>query len=77
MVACFSLRLLAWVQEIVVLPEHRRLGIGKRLMSHFEDWSLERQCKLVSLASRRAGDFYKALGYAESAIYYKKAIAPN
>jgi GNAT superfamily N-acetyltransferase len=67
----------AWVQEIVVLPEHRRLGIGKRLMAHFEGWALERQCKLVSLASRRAGDFYQAIGYAESALYYKKAITPN
>lgn len=63
-----------WVQEIVVNPEYRRLGIGESLMNHFEGWVALRGGRLVSLATRGARDFYLALGYAESATYYKKAI---
>jgi GNAT superfamily N-acetyltransferase len=61
-----------WVQEIVVHPKHRRFGIGRLLMDDFERWSLDRGGRLVSLATRGASDFYQALGYRESATYYKK-----
>lgn len=67
----------SWVQEIVVHPEHRRLRVGKLLMAHFESWSADRGARLVSLATRGASDFYLALGYRESATYYKKPIQPN
>jgi hypothetical protein len=29
---------------------------------------------LVALASRRAADFYRALGYEESAVYFRKVL---
>lgn len=65
----------AWVQEIVVQPSHRRSGIGQQLMAHFEAWSVSRGCRVISLASRGAGDFYKAIGYtASEATYYKKTL---
>ena len=64
-----------WVQEIVVLPEHRLSGVGGRLMAHFEAWLIERDVRLVSLATRGASDFYLALGYTESATYYKKSLS--
>jgi ribosomal protein S18 acetylase RimI-like enzyme len=66
-----------WVQEIVVHPEHRRSGVGRLLMDGFERWSANHGARLVSLATRGASDFYLALGYQESATYYKKIIQPN
>lgn len=66
-----------WVQEIVVHPKHRRFGVGKLLMDHFEHWSADRGGCLVSLATRGASDFYQALGYRESATYYRKPTRPN
>ena len=75
--AFYSNGAVGWIQEIVVHPEHRRLGVGKLLTAHFESWSAERGGRLVSLATRGASDFYLALGYRESATYYKKPIQPN
>jgi GNAT superfamily N-acetyltransferase len=64
----------AWAQEIVVAPEHRRRGAGKLLMHDFERWAAGQKCQLVSLATRRAAQFYKALGYDESATYFRKRL---
>ena len=66
-----------WVQELVVHPEYRRNGVGKLLMEHFECWTAARGGRLVSLATRGAPEFYLALGYRESATYFKKAINPD
>lgn len=67
----------AWVQEIVVDPPHRRGGVGKQLMTDFESWAAKSGCRLISLATRGASDFYQTLGYRESATYYKKPIQPD
>ena len=63
----------AGIEEVMVAPEHRRTGVGAALMAAAEAWAAERGAGYVSLASRRAGDFYLALGYADSAVFYKKA----
>jgi GNAT superfamily N-acetyltransferase len=55
---------------------HRGLGIGRALMSKAEEWATSMGGVYISLASRRAGAFYLALGYGESATYYKKATPP-
>ena len=65
---------IAWVQEMVVAAKHRRQGVGKLLMSNFERWAVAQKCQLVSLATRRAAQFYKAVGYDESATYYRKRL---
>lgn len=39
-----------------------------------EEKAIERGSKLVALATRRASDFYKAVGYDESATYFKKIL---
>lgn len=62
----------AGVEEVMVAPEHRRAGVGAALMAAAEEWAAEREVGYVSLASRRAGDFYRALGYTDSAVFYKK-----
>ena len=52
----------------------RRQGIGRRLMEAFEAWALAREAKIIALATRRAADFYEALGYEESAAYFRKRL---
>jgi GNAT superfamily N-acetyltransferase len=64
----------AWVEEIVVRPEWRRSRLGARLMTAFEDWARSRGARLVALATRRAAPFYTALGYEESATYFRKLL---
>ncbi len=76
-IAFYANGAVAWIQEIVVDPEYRRAGIGRLLMKHFEDWAANHGVRVVSLATSGATNFYLALGYAESARYYKKAIQPN
>ena len=44
------------------------------LMAEFERWATERGAALVALATRRAAPFYLALGYEESATYFRKLL---
>jgi GNAT superfamily N-acetyltransferase len=64
----------AWVEEIMVKEGVRRQGVGKLLMENFEGWAKSRNCRLIALATRRAAEFYKCLGYTESATYFRKVI---
>ena len=64
----------AWVEEVAVRPERRRRGLGRALAAAFEEWAREREARLVALATRRAGAFYSALGYEESAVYFRKVL---
>ncbi|MEU6698959.1 GNAT family N-acetyltransferase [Pseudonocardia sp. NPDC046786] len=64
----------AWVEEIVVAPKLRRQHIGATLMDEFERRALTTGALVVALATRRASDFYSALGYQESATYYRKIL---
>jgi GNAT superfamily N-acetyltransferase len=64
-----------WVEEIAVRRHDQDRGVGKALMGAFEQWAAASGCALVALATRRAGPFYRALGYEESAVYFRKLIA--
>ncbi|MBL4760685.1 MAG: GNAT family N-acetyltransferase [Mariprofundaceae bacterium] len=72
--AFYANGLIAWVEELYVSPSIRGTGIGKALMESFEAEVQLRGCKLISLSTRRAGDFYEALNYEKSATYYKKTF---
>ncbi len=63
-----------WVEEVMVRADRRRSGIGARLMQAVEDWARLRRSRLVGLATRRAAPFYRALGYEESATYFRKLL---
>ena len=39
-----------------------------------EDWARRRGARYVALATRRAAPFYQALGYEDSAVYFKKPL---
>lgn len=64
----------AWLEEIMVVENYRKTGIGCSLMCEFENWAKSRGSKLVALATRRAAQFYKTLNYEESAVYFKKNL---
>lgn len=64
----------SWVEEITVKEGLRRMGIGRALMAAFETWAQSRGSRLVALATRRAAPFYEALGYEESAVYFRKLL---
>ena len=63
-----------WVEEILVAGAGRGQGTGRALMAGFETWATEHGCALVALATRRAAPFYRALGYEESAAYFRKLL---
>jgi GNAT superfamily N-acetyltransferase len=63
-----------WVEEVVVRDQDRGQGIGRVLMDAFERWATAQGCALVALATRRAAPFYLALGYEESATYFRKVL---
>lgn len=64
----------AWIEEVMVDAARRSGGIGRALMSGAESWSAADGCAYVSLASRRAGGFYRALGYDHSAEFFTKTL---
>jgi GNAT superfamily N-acetyltransferase len=63
-----------WVEEILVTEGGRGQGTGRALMAAFEAWAADHGCALVALATRRAAPFYRALGYEESAAYFRKLL---
>ena len=73
-VAFYANGRVAWVEELFVKSEWRQVGVGRALMIAFEQWALKREARLVGLATRRAAVFYQALGYEESAVYYRKVL---
>jgi GNAT superfamily N-acetyltransferase len=62
------------VEEIMVEENLRRAGVGTLLMHGFEAWAETRGARLIALATRRASAFYTALGYEESAAYFRKLL---
>jgi len=47
---------------------------GRALTGGFGRQAAARGCALVALATRRAAPFYRALGYEESAVYFRKVL---
>jgi GNAT superfamily N-acetyltransferase len=64
----------AWLEEIMVATSHRRRGIGESMMATFEEWAKTQGAVLSALATRRASTFYAAIGYQESATYFRKLL---
>jgi GNAT superfamily N-acetyltransferase len=64
----------AWVDELMVSPDWRRSGMGASLMRAAEQWAKEQGASYLALATRRAADFYAAIGYSESATFFRKFL---
>ena len=67
----------AWVDEIFVLEDARRKGVGRALMAEFETWAAGGHCRLVGLATRGAVSFYEDLGFEATAGYFKRYLRPE
>lgn len=65
----------AWVEEVTVGQAVRRSGVGRRLVEHAEEWARSIGAAYIALASRRAGPFYLALGYEDSATFYRRTLS--
>jgi GNAT superfamily N-acetyltransferase len=65
----------AWVEELMVDETARQSGVGRGLMEHAEAWARSIGAAYLALASRRAGAFYLALDYEDSAVFFKKTLA--
>ena len=63
-----------WVEEVAVRESERRSGVGRQLMDAAETWARDLGAAYVSLATRRASDFYLALAYQESATFFRKVL---
>ncbi|MBU3916698.1 GNAT family N-acetyltransferase [bacterium] len=64
----------ACLEEIMVKASYQRHGFGRELLSHFETWARIEGAILNTLATRRAASFYYAVGYEESAAYFRKML---
>ena len=67
----------ATVMDAVRFMAMKHVGavlIGEALMRDFEGWARSRECRLVALATRRAAAFYRAIGYEESATYFRRLL---
>jgi GNAT superfamily N-acetyltransferase len=72
--AFFANGAVAWIEEMYVSDLARRRGVGIALERDFETWARGRDAKLIALATRRAASFYLAIGYEESAVYFRKIL---
>lgn len=64
---------IGWIEELYVDERCRGSGLGRQLMEAFEQWATETvDATYFAVATRRAGDFYRSIGYDESAGYFKK-----
>jgi GNAT superfamily N-acetyltransferase len=68
---------IAWVDEILVLESERRQGIGRSLMTEFENWAAGGRCRMVGLATDAAASFYEELGFESGAGYFKRYLKPG
>ena len=64
-----------WVEELMVDESWRRKGVGAALMTAAETWSTAKGAAYIALASRRAMTFYEAIGYEDSATFFRKSLS--
>ena len=72
--AFFANGKIGWLEEIAIISDCRRKGLGAQLMIEFERLAKRMGAVLVALATRRAASFYLNMGYQESATYFRKIL---
>jgi GNAT superfamily N-acetyltransferase len=63
-----------WVEEIMADPARRRIGVGRALMAAVDRWAVSVGARQIASATRRAAPFSTALGYDDSAIYFRRVL---
>jgi GNAT superfamily N-acetyltransferase len=64
----------AHLQEIVVDEQHRRTGIGDRLMQANEHYCMGRGVRQISAVTSRIGNFYNHRGFEAIGEHYRKVL---
>lgn len=72
--AFYAAQNVAWIEELYVKEEYRRNGVATSLLKHAEQIANERKAVLISVATRRAEQFYERSGYQRSAHYFRKLL---
>lgn len=62
------------LQELMVAPECRRQGVGRRLVEGVMERAQAAGAVEVTVPTRRARDFYLPLGFQETALYLKRRL---
>jgi len=63
------------LQELMVDPAHRGHGVGRALVAAVVDRARQAGSREVTVPTRRARDYYAALGFTETATYLKRPLA--
>ena len=73
--------LMAWIEEVVVSSDHRRQGIGKKIMDELLKITKEKGCVQIKLTTSNPGarKLYEKLGFKlkEKSVLMKKTIFNN
>jgi len=56
------------IEELIVLPEYRKRGIGKKMLEAFEAWSRGRGASGFLVPCGRTG-FYEAMGFEKHLVH--------
>ncbi len=68
----------AFVENVVVLPEFRGRGLGQMLMAWIEHYARERGCRMVTLDAYQtnlpARAFYERLGYDPRGVHFVREL---
>ena len=63
------------LQELMVAPEHRGRGIGRRLVETILERARAAGASEMTVPTRRAREYYLRLGFEETATYLKVRVA--
>lgn len=58
----------------MVDEQSRRIGVGRQLMRGAEEWATSAGAAYIALATRRADQFYRAMGYEDSAVFFRRQL---
>jgi GNAT superfamily N-acetyltransferase len=58
-----GIRRIEKIEEVAVLQDSQRKGIGRLLVAAFEDWARRTNLRVVELGGGAAPGFYEKLGY--------------
>jgi GNAT superfamily N-acetyltransferase len=62
------------IQELMVDPAHRGRGIGQRLVEALAEGARTAGCVELTVPTRRAAEYYRKLGFVETALYFKRKV---
>jgi GNAT superfamily N-acetyltransferase len=63
------------LQELMVAPEHRGQGVGRRLVAEIVERARVVGAVEITVPTRRAREYYLRMGFEETATYLKLRVA--